>query len=145
MLDQKAFALANVRLQKAKICLQDAEMTYATDSFLNSANRSYYCIFHAMRALLALEDFDSKKHSGIIAAFRQRYTKTGIFPSEFSDIVGNAFEVRNDSDYEDFYVISKDDVAAQITNAKTFLAAVEDYINQHLTGLRLRQNPENSQ
>ena len=129
MLDQKGPALANARILKAKGCLQDAEMTLIADSLLNSANRSYYCIFHAMRAVLALEEFDSKKHSGVISRFRERYIKTGIFPTEFSDIVGDAFEIRNDSDYEDFYIISKDDVAAQIANAKTFLTAVEEYVN----------------
>ena len=58
----------------------------------------------------------------------QRYIKTGIFAIELSGFIKNAFEIRNDSDYQDFYVISRDDVAAQIANATTFLAAVEDYI-----------------
>ena len=120
--------LASVRLQQARDCLQSAEMNIATGLFKDAANRSYYCIFHAMRALLALDSFDSKKHSGIIAAFRQRYIRTEIFPSNYSNIVGTAFDVRIDSDYQDFYVVSKSDVAAQIENAKTFLAAVEGYL-----------------
>jgi len=123
---------AAYRLQKAKECLQDAEMLIAADSYKFSANRSYYSIFHAMRAVQALDRFDSRKHSGVIANFRQNYIKTGIFPAKFSDIVGKAFIVRNDSDYEDFYLISKDDVAAQLENAKMFLAAVEEYITQKL-------------
>lgn len=35
------------------------------------ANRSYYAVFSAMRAVLALDGFDFKKHSGIIAEFRK--------------------------------------------------------------------------
>jgi len=128
MPDQSSAALANVRLQQARECLQGAENELAVDLFKNSANRSYYCIFHAIRAVLALESFDSKKHSGVISAFRQRYIKTGIFPTKFSDIIEDAFEVRNDSDYLDFYVISKDAVVAQIENAKVFLAAAEEYV-----------------
>ena len=120
--------LASARLQQARDCLQTAEVVIAAGLFKDAANRSYYCIFHAMRALLALDEFDSKKHSGIIAAFRQRYIKTKIFPANYSDIVGDAFDIRIDSDYEDFYLISKDEVAAQIENAKTFLAAVEEYL-----------------
>jgi len=120
--------LALFRLQQARECLQTAELLIAADSFKASANRSYYCIFHAMRAVLALERFDSKKHSGVISAFRQRYIKTGIFPVQYTDIVGKAFDVRNESDYEDFYIVSKEKVAAQLENAKTFLAAVEEYI-----------------
>jgi len=129
MADKTGFALANARLQQARECLQFAETGLATESYKGAANRSYYCIFHAMRALLALEGFDSKKHSGVISAFRQRYTKTAIFPPNFSDIVGEAFEIRNDSDYQDFYIVPKERVEIQIANAKTFLAAVEEYIN----------------
>jgi len=111
-----------------RVGLNDAEITIAAGSFANAANRSYYCIFHAMRAVLITVGFSSKKHSGIIAEFRQKYIKTGIFPPEFSDIIKEAFTVRNNSDYEDFYVISKTEVTQQLKNAKTFLAAVEDYI-----------------
>jgi uncharacterized protein (UPF0332 family) len=85
-----------------------------------------------MRAVQALDRFDSKKHSGVIAHFRQNYIKTGIFPPAFSDIIGNAFKVRNNSDYVDFYIIVKNEVMAQIENAKLFLSAVEEYINTKL-------------
>jgi uncharacterized protein (UPF0332 family) len=131
MLDEDFIALANVRLLQARECLQSAEREIVANSFKTSANRSYYCIFHSMRAVLALDDFDSKKHSGVISAFRKDYIKTGVFPAELSDIIKNAFEVRNDSDYQDFYVISKAKVAAQIENAKVFLAAAEEYINRN--------------
>jgi len=129
MPDKTNTALANVRLIQAKEDLQGAEVALEANLLKGSANRSYYCIFHAMRAVLALEKFDSKKHSGIISAFRQRYIKTEIFPMNFSDIIKDAFEVRIDSDYLDFYVVSRDAVTAQINNARVFLTAVENYIN----------------
>jgi uncharacterized protein (UPF0332 family) len=56
----------------AKECLEVAEREKEAGAFKTSANRSYYCIFHSMRAVLALDSFDSNKHSGIIAAFYQR-------------------------------------------------------------------------
>ncbi|MDR2693159.1 MAG: HEPN domain-containing protein [Chitinispirillales bacterium] len=77
---------------------------------------------------MALDRFDSKKHSGVIDNFRKNYIKTGIFPHEYSKIIGRAFEVRLESDYEAFYVVSKTDVTAQVENAKTFLEAVEKYV-----------------
>ena len=126
--DNAPAALAGVRLLQARDCLQSAEVNIAAGLFKDAANRSYYSIFHAMRALLALDEFDSKKHSGVISAFRQRYIKTGFFPANYSDIVGDAFEVRIESDYVDHYVISKSAVAAQLENAKTFLTAVEEYL-----------------
>jgi uncharacterized protein (UPF0332 family) len=46
--------------------------------------------------------------------------------------IKNAFDVRIDSDYEAFYLISKADVAAQVENTKTFLDAVEKYVAERI-------------
>jgi uncharacterized protein (UPF0332 family) len=124
--------LARYRIDKAKNCLQGAEAEMANGRFENSANRSYYCIFNAIRAVLALDQFDSKKHSGVIAAFQKNYIKTGIFPVVFSDTIANAFEIRNESDYDDFYFVSKEKVTTQLKNAKTFLEAVEKYVGERI-------------
>jgi len=122
--------LAVFRLQQAKECLQDARVPGV--SFKNAANRSYYCIFDAMRAVLAFDRFDSRKHSGVISAFRKDYIRTGIFPKGFSEIIDNAFDIRLESDYEDFYLVSKADVAAQIESAEKFLEAVEKYVGERI-------------
>jgi len=130
MHDEKVLVLANVRIEQAKGCLKSSEILLREGSFRDAANRSYYCIFHAMRAVLALEKYDSKKHSGIIAVFRQNYVKTGIFKAELSDIIGDAFRIRNDSDYEDHFMITEAEVKEQIGNAKNFLLTIDKYIEQ---------------
>jgi uncharacterized protein (UPF0332 family) len=106
--------LARHRLDVARECLRDAEQSISFGSFAASANRSYYCVFHAMRAVLALDGFDSKKHSGIISEFQRCYIKKGIFPTRFSSLITSAFNLRNKSDYEDFYIASKEEVQHQI-------------------------------
>ena len=128
MLDDAVKELSNYRLHKARDCLLISEIARNEGLFRDSLNRSYYCIFHSMRAVLALDNFDSKKHSGIIDAFRKRYIKTGKFPAYFSKVIGNAFKMRNDSDYEDFYVVLSEDVIEQLEDAKLFLEAVTKYI-----------------
>ena len=122
--------LARYRLDRAKKFLRDAQASVF--SLETAANRSYYCIFSAMRAVLALDGFESKKHSGVIAAFRKDYIRTGVFPADFSDIIKDAFDIRLDSDYEDFYLVSKAEVAAQVENAETFLEAVEKYVGERI-------------
>lgn len=42
-----------------------------------------------------------------ISEFSLKYIKTGILPKELSDMIGSAFEIRNDSDYEDMFMASK--------------------------------------
>jgi uncharacterized protein (UPF0332 family) len=107
--DSPSENLAKFRLHQANECLQAA---LAAIDFKTAANRSYYCIFHAMRAVQALDGFGSKKHSGVIDNFRKDYIRTGVFPQEFSNVITDAFEVRLESDYEDFYVVSKNKVTS---------------------------------
>ena len=81
-----------------------------------------------MRAVLVLDHFDSRKHSGIIAEFRRRYIATKIFDVEMSDFVGLASDIRNASDYNDFFIISKSETKTQIENAEFFVHAVSEYL-----------------
>ena len=129
MLDNSRIDLAKYRVEKAKECLREAEYLFKPEGFSSILNRAYYAIFHAVRAIFAIDGIDRKKHSDVISYFQQNYVKTGIFGKEFSRIVQEAFEVRQESDYEDFFVISKDDVVTQYENATKFVAEVEKYIN----------------
>jgi len=126
-------ALAQYRLEQSHECLKDAVRDIEAEAYKAAANRSYFCVFHAMRAVLALDGFDSKKHSGIISVFRQRYIKTGIFSSELSDIIQNAFNTRGKSDYEDFFVVSKEQTKKQVEDSDIFLTAIESYTKKRLT------------
>lgn len=81
-----------------------------------------------MRAVLAFDEIDMKHHSGIISEFRRRYIKTGIFEPRMSEIISVLFDVRTDSDYDDFFVISKADTTAQIENAAYFVSSVQAYL-----------------
>lgn len=122
--------LSQYRLKRAKQDIEAAKKLFdSKETYKASINRSYYAIFHAIRALLALDGVDFKKHTAVIGYFRREYVKTGKLNVECSEIVGNAFNIRNSSDYEDFYIISKKEVEEQIENAKKFISSVESYLN----------------
>lgn len=56
------------------------------------------------------------------------YIKTRIFDVSMSDIISEAFDIRSDSDYNDYFVISKKEVEEQISNAQYFYDRVEEYV-----------------
>lgn len=126
-MDEEWKALSNVRLDKSMQCLKSARVLISIDDYKGAANRSYYSIFHAMRSVLALEGKDFVKHSGVISYFRKEYIKTGIFSRELSTIITKAFSVRSNSDYEDYYVISKEEVEVQVSNAEIFYREISEY------------------
>ncbi len=120
--------LAKVRFEHSLQCLKTSQLLVDADDYKCAANRSYYAIFHAMRAVLAFDGYDVKKHSAVISKFRLLYIKTGVFDSKLSNYITDMFEMRNDSDYDDFYLLSKEDVENQINNAKEFLNAIKLYL-----------------
>ena len=127
--------LAAHRFVRAEEELSTADLLLKNSSFRSSLNRSYYAIFHALRAVNALDEFDSSRHSGVIAHFNQAHVKTGEFPKSVSKIISNASELREQADYEDFYTATKEDAETAFSDATVFLAAVREYLSsQHILG-----------
>ncbi|MGB4660641.1 MAG: HEPN domain-containing protein [Mobilitalea sp.] len=123
--------LSAYRYSKALEDLSASEVTLKESLYKVSINRSYYAIFHAMRAITALAGYDSSKHSGIIAYFNLHFVKTGEFNRDSSKIVKTASFLREKSDYEDFYIASKQDAEKQLEDAKIFISKVEEYLKKN--------------
>ncbi len=130
-MENEKIELSKYRIEQARQCIKSAKALVEIDDYKGAANRSYYAVFHAMRSVLALEGKDFSKHSGVSAYFRKEYIKTGIFDVELSGIISMTFEIRSNSDYDDFYVISVEEVSEQIENAIKFCDAVESYLEKN--------------
>lgn len=122
--------LSKYRFEKATEQIRVAETLLENGMFSVSINRSYYAIFHAIRAVNALDDFDSSKHSGVIAHFNQYHVKTGEFDRESSRIIRNAADLREQADYEDFYIADENEATEILQKAKYFISEVEAYLKQ---------------
>ncbi len=122
--------LANYRLERAKEMLTASEDNLGVKQYRTSLNRSYYAIFHAMRAANSLEGYDSSKHSGVIAFFTQTFLKTEIIDRGMAKIIKESSYLREKSDYDDFYIASKDEAEKQLEKAKEFVSAVQEYMSQ---------------
>ena len=120
--------LAMYRLNRAEEDLETAEENLKAGKYRASVNRSYYAVFHALRAVTVLDQFDSGKHSGIIAYFNQHYVKTGIFDREISKLVDSSYRLREKADYDDFYLVSGEEAQLQIEKARAVVAEVGKYL-----------------
>jgi len=73
----------------------------------------------------------SKKHSSVIALINKEFVKSGLFDEKCKDILTKAFHIRIESDYQDFYIASKEEARDQIENAKYFLNEILNFIRKH--------------
>ena len=85
-------------------------------------------MFTAVRALLARDGVDFSKHAGVISYFQKEYVKTGKFDTKYSKYLSQAFQIRNNTDYADFYIVSEKDAAEQYEKAKSFIEAIQKYL-----------------
>ena len=122
--------LSGYRMERALEMLSAAEDYLKICQYKTSLNRSYYAIFHAMRAMNILKGFDSSKHSGVIAYFNKEYIKEGIMDKELSVIIKSSSFLREKSDYDDFFIVGRNETENQLASAKVFLEAVEKYLSE---------------
>lgn len=122
--------LIKYRLSSAKEKLSSARVLLEAGLYKDSVGRSYYAIFSAIRAVLAVRQVDFSKHAGVIAYFQKEFIKTEVFDKKYSKYIQQAFQIRNSCDYDDFFIVSKQDAEEQYERAVDILKAIEQYIRE---------------
>ena len=129
-MDSSVIALSKYRLETAKADLKAAKLLFDATEYRSSVNRSYYAIFHALRAVLALDGFDSSKHSGIISYFNLNYVKSEVFSRDISKMISSAYRLREKADYQDFYIVTIDEADEQIKKAETVIKTITEFLDK---------------
>lgn len=110
-----------------------ANILYDNNELLGANNRAYYSIFHSMRAVLALERVDFKRHKDVQSYFNKNYIKTEIFPRTMGHKIVIASRLREDSDYDDNFIKNDQETKNQIDTAEELIKLVEEYLVKEYT------------
>ena len=124
--------LAQYRIKDSQEKLESAKILFEKEKYKDSISRSYYAMFAAARAILATKDLDSAKHSGIISLFNQNFVKIGIVKKEMGRLLAEAKDIREESDYGDFVIVSKEEAKEQIKIAEDFIKEIEKKLKELL-------------
>lgn len=130
MLD-KDLELSKYRFHLALETLESAKMCLDNSFYRDCINRSYYAVFYAIKAALALENIDFKRHKDVVAYFNKEYVATEVFPREMGRRIGRLKTKREESDYDDFFVASKEEAKQQIETAEFVLPLIEEYLKKN--------------
>ena len=120
------------RLQTARSDLKSARILLEAGEYRGANNRAYYAIFHAINAVHAVSGKAYKRHKDAIGCFNKDYVKTEIFPREIGRKIAEAEEIRHVSDYDDFYIASREESQRQVAVAEEFLQMAEQYCMAHI-------------
>ena len=116
------------RLNVAREDLDTANLTFEAGQYRAANNRAYYSIFHTICAVLAKEGVAFKRHKDTLSYFNKNYVQPEIFPRELGRKIVKAEEIRHASDYDTFYIASKEITAQQIETATKILGLAEQYL-----------------
>ena len=124
------FALAKVRMARAKELLIEAKELLIKEAYKSANNRAFYAIEKSVKALLATKEVEAMTHNGGLKQFNFLFifNGDGTFTSEDYQKIARAEQIRNASDYDDFYVASKEETRQQVENAEYLVRKVDEYI-----------------
>jgi len=120
------------RLDTAKDDIKSAKILIDAGEYRGANNRAYYGIYHAISAIHALDGNAYKRHKDAIANFNKDYIKNEVFPRSLGRRIAEAEEIRHTSDYDDFYIATREEAEEQIETAEELVGAVEDYIKDRI-------------
>ena len=127
-MDNRQKELSDYRLHQAEESLEVAKNCCDKGFYKDSINRSYYSAFYSVKAVLAYGTIDFKRHKEVIGYFNKEYVATGVFPRELGRRLGTLKQYREKSDYDDFYIASKEIAIEQIETANLVLDKVKEYL-----------------
>ena len=127
-MQDKAKDLSVYRINSALETLDAAKVCIESKHYKDAINRSYYATFYAIKAVLAMEGIDFRRHKDVVAYFNKNYVATEIFDKKLGRMLASLQQTRETSDYDDFFIASKEDAEVQCMNAEKIIFAVKDYL-----------------
>ena len=122
--------LARYKLERAREEFDTAELLFENERLKAANNRAYYSIYYSLTAVLCLEPIAFKKHKDTIGYFNKNYVHTDRFPREIGRNISKAAKIRHASDYDEFYIASKEEAERQIQTAKELADLVDKFISE---------------
>jgi uncharacterized protein (UPF0332 family) len=109
--------------QKAADCVEDAQILLDNDRPAASVARAYYAMFHAATAVLAVKGIKRSSHRGILSAFGEYLVKQGLIKKSYHQSLLEAFELRQQTDYDPIANVDMSQAREVLDNAINFVDA----------------------
>lgn len=122
--------VAQYKLEQAKDDLDTAKLLLDAGKYKAANNRAYYSCYHAIDSALALEPTAFKRHKDTLAYFNKNYVHSGLFPREIGRKISRLEVIRHKSDYDSFYIASREEAVEQIDVASEVVALIENYMKE---------------
>lgn len=108
-------------LAKAQRSLSAARVMLDSNAPDIAASRAYYSMFYVAQALLEIDGLKFSSHSAVIGAFGKHFAATDRLPRHLHRYLLDAFDARNQGDYDITEEVTPDLARMQIQHAEEFV------------------------
>ena len=129
--------MSEERIQKIQLEIEagneslDAVKTLMEKGLYRSAiSRTYYGLFHYIRALLYTQGLEPKSHEGLEPLFGLHFVKAGRVDSGSAKLLARLQKYREQSDYGLVTVFTKGDVEQELSEVERFVQSIQGYLKK---------------
>lgn len=112
----------HLHLERAEDCIAQAESLLASSWPGAAMSRAYYAMFHAATAALLHRGMSRRSHQGVIGAFGQTFAKPGLIEARFHKYLADAFDLRQESDYQPVVYLTDEQAREMLERAREFVS-----------------------
>lgn len=117
-------------LRLADEALSDAGYLLEAGRLKAASNRAYYAMFYAAHAALAAAKVNAPRtHGGLVNVFGKEFVTTGKVSRELAKDLQEAYDLRQQSDYQLYYEVGEDEVAEVVATARAFVDEVRNLVS----------------
>lgn len=117
-------------IEKAEQALEISRQLLTSGYPADAISKAYYAMFYAAHAALRAKDVVASRHAAVIAEFGRIYAKAGLIDPELHRALIDAFDERQEADYNVFLEVEELQGRRRIADAQAFLQAVRSYLQQ---------------
>lgn len=118
------------RISKSEEAIKMAELAMENNYWNSAASELYYTCFYLITALFAKHDLTAHTHAGVNSLFARHFIKEGKIERKWGKLFSNLLDTRQDSDYGDFAVITKEEILLFIKEVKEFQQVILKLIEE---------------
>lgn len=120
--------LIGAEWQRALSALSASQVLLDTGHVEDAIARSYYSIFHAAKAALAVPEIETHTHAGVRSMFGLHLVKTAEIEPHWASELSEGLDDRIRAEYNAFAHFTGEDARVEHNRAAAFLSRIRQYL-----------------